>query len=258
MKNKFIEWIVEEISKKKWKVFYIKDLRDLLIHHLWWEYTDAKWYKLIYHLKRRWYLISLKKDIYYITDPSEEVNEYEIMHATYRDILHTQCNTACGWKTKRYIGGMKAFELHLLEYTIPDTILIITKEKQALETVLQGKNVLFKTYTNNQKTLFSTFVKHTSMIKLGKYVLPVANFELAMLETLFNIDPMTERVFTNKAQKYIKKIKQLDYSSIKDALQAWKHHTSCNRLYKILVTIRPQLAKELLQYIKQWWFVIDV
>jgi predicted transcriptional regulator of viral defense system len=257
MKNKFIEWIIIEISKKKWKILTIEEMKALIQKHLLDEFSEAKCYKLLYYLKKKWHLLSLKKDIYYITDPQQERSEYEIIHGVYWDIVHAHCNATCWNKTKRYIGWMKAFELHLLEYAIPDTILIVTKEKQALETVLQWKTILFKTYTNKKNTLFSTFAKHTSMIKLGKYVLPVANLELAMLETLYNIDPLTERLFTAKAQKYIKKIKQLDFTVIKDALQIWKHHTSCNRLYKILKTVRPQLAAELLQYIKQRWFVID-
>lgn len=258
MKNKFIDKIIADVVKRKSKICYMDEMRAIIERHLQDEFSDQKAYKILYYLKRRGYLFSLKKNIYYISLPDEEISEYEIIETRYRDILHQHCISACGHKRKRYIGWQKALEIHMLDYSVPEHILIVNKERQAQETVLQWKTVLFKTYTSKDTSLFSRFFPHCSNIKLWKYVLPVANFELALLETLYNIDPVTERLLFAQLKKYLKKIKRLDFSPMQAALQVWKHHTSCNRLYHILLQLHPKLADELHQHIKQWGFFIDV
>ncbi len=255
MKNKHIDTIVLKLIKKKRKICYVDELKQTIREELQETYTEQKAYKVLYYLKRRWYLFTLKKDIYYITTPQEQIDENDIINRRYRDILYGHCTTSCD--KKRYLGGQKALELYLQNYEIPDSVLIVNTKKQAQETVLRGKHILFKQYTTKDKQLFSTFSTHTQKIKLGKYKFPVAAFEIALLESLYNSSPRSDLLLYEQIKKILKKTKQLDLTIITKILKTWKHHTSCNRLHKLLKPINPKLAEQLQWLIKQRSFFLE-
>jgi hypothetical protein len=48
------------------------------------------------------------------------------------------------------------------------------------------KQILFKLYSSDEKKLFSTFYKMTRKIYIKNNVFPIANTELAILESLYN------------------------------------------------------------------------
>lgn len=255
MKNKYIDTIVLKLTKKRWKISYVDELKQCIREELKETYTEQKAYKVLYYLKRRGFLYTLKKDIYYITSPLDQIDENEIINRRYRDILYTHSTASCG--KKRYLGWQKALELYLQNYEIPDSVLIVNTKKQAQETVLKWKAILFKQYTIKDKQLFSTFSAHTQKMKLGKYKFPVASFEVALLESLYNSNPRSDIVLYENIKKTLKKTKQLDFKVITGILKTGKHHTSCNRLYKLLKPLQPKLAEQLQWIIKQRSFFLD-
>jgi hypothetical protein len=123
-------------------------------------------YKLTHQLKNRGYLISLKKDIFFITTPEKPLSEEELEDLFYRKLLKQHCQQYC--KTNRYIGGVTALEFHLhgSTITLPEEIIIYNKDKQAIETILLEKKVNFKTYEAKTKNLYTAFAKQTSTIKV--------------------------------------------------------------------------------------------
>lgn len=255
MKNKHIDTIVINLVKKKRKICYVDELKSCIREELKETYTEQKAYKVLYYLKRRGYVHALKKDIYYISTPQDEFDENDIVNRWYRDILYMHCSSSC-WK-KRYLGGQKALELYLQNYEVPESILIVNTAKQAQETVMRGKTVLFKQYTVKSKQFFSTFSAYTQKMKLGKYKFPVASFEIALLESLYNSNPRSDIVLYEQIKKTLKKTKQLDMKVISQILKTGKHHTSCNRLYKLLKPLQPKLAEQLQWIIKQRSFFLE-
>ena len=59
-----------------------------------------------------------------------------------------------------------------------------------------------KVYSQHKKSLFSSFAQFTKRIKIGKLQFTIANKELAILESLFSYDELTDRY----SREYIKKI----------------------------------------------------
>jgi hypothetical protein len=55
------------------------------------KYSDKKAYKMIYYLKNKGYIISLKKDIYYITSPESKLDQEKLIDKFYRQILKENC-----------------------------------------------------------------------------------------------------------------------------------------------------------------------
>ena len=117
-------------KKQKKTLVFINEIKSTCKQILWDEYTDKKCYKLLYHLKNKGYIISLKKDIFCLSDPENINTEEELITKWYRTILDHHLQQF--WK-KQYIGWVKALELHWWNFDIPDEILIVTEKKQCFE-----------------------------------------------------------------------------------------------------------------------------
>ncbi len=220
------------------------------------EYTDKKAYKLMYYLKNKWYLLSIKKEIFYVKFSEDHISEDLILEDRYRYILHHHAKSATD--NHRYIGWIKALELWVQNFSIPDEIQIINPKKQSKEIVVAWKPLQFKKYSTKDKNFFKQFKKHTSKVKMWKYSFPYATLELAILECLYNFDEIHDRYTYEMIKKIIRKSSNLDLDRLAKILKIWKHHTSINRLYKITKKENKTLAANLLPIIKKRSFVLDV
>lgn len=222
---------------------------------MWDEYSDKKAYKLIYYLKNKGHILSIKKNIFYCKFPEDYVSEDLIIEDRYWYILHAHCKTRTD--NQRYIWWLKAVELNLHNLSIPDHILIINPNKQSHESVLTGKELQFKKYSTKDENFFRQFKKLTHKIKMSKYQFPYACLELALLESLYNFDELHDRYTYEVIKKIIKKSKNLDLDVIETILKLGKHHTSVNRLLKICKSHNKKLADALTPLIKKRSFIID-
>lgn len=254
MRNSHLNKVIETLTKRKNKLLYINDLKEILALELANDYSDKKWYKIIYHLKNKGYLVSLKKDIFFITTPGQLVKESEIVEQYYRSILHNHCNTSFN---KRYIGWIKALEIGISNYDIPDQILIINTSKQATDIVVTNKSLHAKTYTSQWKNLFKAFIQFSTKQKIGKLSFPLACKELAILECLFSYDDSCDRYSYELIKKIVKK-HDLDLSILEWILSIGKHHTSINRLVEILKISKPKLVEPVMKLIKKYSFVLSI
>lgn len=246
--------IINRIKKQKNKIIYINDLKKQFIATLGENYTEKKWYKLIYHLKNKWYLVSLKKDIFCLTLPDAQFSESELLYNRYWTILANHLQI---FEKKHYIWWIKALELHYWNTDIPDQLLVITDTKQWTETVMLGKELHIKVYSQQKKSLFSSFIHFTKKIKIGKIYFIIANKELAILESLFSYDEITDRYSLEYIKKTLKKY-ELDCDILESIIKLWKHHSSINRLLDIVTLVRPQQADAIKALIKKYSFRISV
>ncbi len=220
------------------------------------EYTNTKAYKFLYYLKNRGYLMPIKKDIFFVKLPEDFIAESLVLEDYYWDILHQHCTHNLG--KKRYIGWLVALELQRNNREIPESLQIVNPTKQAKETIVTGKHVLFKKYTTKTTNHFPRFEKWTTKVKIGKHSFPVANLELALLETLYNYDS-TSAVYAREAvKKVLKKISPQRLPMFEQIIKLGKHHSSINRLYKLAKTLNPPLAEWLGEVIKRNSFFLDV
>jgi hypothetical protein len=119
------------------------------------------------------------------------------------------------------------------------------------------KQVLFKIYEADKKSLFSFFNKFTKKIYIGKNVFPIANIELAILESLYNPSIINKGYIDELVKKIIRKNKKhLNTQIREDILKKNKHHSSINRLYKLALSIDPVISDKLKSIIKKYSYFI--
>ena len=253
-----IDILSEKIQKQKKKIITMNDLKNLVYTHLWENIPDSKIYKLTYQLKNRWFIYPLRKELFYIPSQKSPITPEEIEEKRYRRIIKQHCNMSCN---QRYIWWLTALEinLHWSWVTIPESITIMNKEKQAIETAIFEKTIIFKKYEIRWKNLFPILFKQTANIDLpNASKLAVANLELSILECLYNFDTTNKWYIEECIKKAIKKNwKTLNIQNIESLIKSWKHNTSLNRLYDITKTTYPKLSEDIKNLIKKYWFILN-
>lgn len=250
--------VVKKILKNKNKIIEIDKIKKIINNIMDDAYSDNKAYKIIYNLKNKWYLISIKKDIFFVKSPKQEIQDFEIIDKNYWDVLKKQCNKYCD--NERYIWWIKALEINMQIFSIPDNIDIVNQIKQSNEIVLVSKEVNFKKYKSNRGVdVFKEFKKNTQKQKIWKYVFKYANLELSLLETLYNPNILDSKYNTELIKKSLKKFKKiLNYSNLQYIISLWKHHSSINRLYKISLSLDNKISDPILNIIKKESYFLDL
>ena len=255
--TKPIENLIQILQKQKKKIINSDNLKKFIYLSFWESTPTNKIYKITFQLKNRWYLFCLRKDLFYITSPEKPITAEEIEEQQYRKLLKDHCNWVC---KQRYIWGLTALEIHLHGnwVTIPDTIMIINKEKQAVETIVFERQIAFKKFETKWKNLISQLIKQTNEINMpNSKNLPIANLELSILECLYNFDTTNKWYIEECIKKAIKKNgKILNLQNLETIIKLWKHNTSLNRLYSFTKLTYPTLSEEIKKLIKKYGFVL--
>ncbi len=255
-KNSYLAELIKKLKKWRHKIIYSDNLKSIIEKTMKDEYTHKKAYKLIYYLKNKGYLLSIKKEIFYVKLAEDHISEDLILEDRYRYILHHHAKGSTD--NQRYIWWLKALELWLNNFSIPDDVQVVNPKKQSKEIVVAGKTMQFKKYSSKKENYFKQFKKHTHKVKMGKFSFPYSSLELAILECLYNFDEIYDRYTYEVIKKVIRKSTNFDLERLSKILKIWKHHTSINRLYKIAKKENKTLAAKLLPIIKKWSFVLDV
>lgn len=255
--TKPIDELIANLQKQKKKIISLDSLKNLVYLSFWENIPITKIYKITFQLRNRWFLTPLRKELFYISNPEKPIKLEEIEEQRYRKILKDHCNST---SKQRYIWGLTALEIHLHGnwVTIPETITIINKDKQAIETIIFEKQIAFKKFETKWKNLISALIKQTDEVSMPncKNIL-IANLELSILECLYNFDTTNKGYIEECIKKAIKKNgKTLNLSSLEAIIKLWKHNTSLNRLYSLTKLTYPSLSEEIKNLIKKYWFVL--
>lgn len=261
MKQSYFEPIVNKLQKKIGKIISDSELQYLQKEILGSNYDIKKFYKLIFNLKQKLYLIPLRKDTYLISYPeNKQLNENQINEQYYRQFLHKIIATEC--KKNYYIWWLKWLELCLHDFDYTEEIEIYTTNKNNTLTIINNCNAYLKSYTNkhNEKKNHPCFQLWMNNIKT--YLIENKSFqvwpiELCVLESLYYSNGTT---YPNELiKKIIKKYNQKrDRSLVKKILLTGRHHTSINRLYSIALHIDSGFANRCEELIKQCGFKISL
>lgn len=255
--TKPIDELIVNLQKQKKKIISLNSLKDLVYLSFWENTPITKIYKITFQLRNRCFLTPLRKELFYISNPEKPIKPEEIEEQRYRKILKDHCNST---SKKRYIWGLTALEIHLHGngVTIPETITIINKDKQAIETIIFEKQIAFKKFETKWKNLISALIKQTTEVSMTncKNIL-IANLELSILECLYNFDTTNKGYIEECIKKAIKKNgKTLNLSTLETIIKQWKHNTSLNRLYSLTKLTYPSLSEEIKNMIKKYGFVL--
>jgi len=257
MRENYFNIVVKKILKEKWKIIWPEKIKKIVQNVLAENYSDQKNYKVVYYLKARWYLLSLKKDVYFIKEKEDNITNADLIEKYYWTILKKHCESYLG--KSRYIGGIKALELNMSNFDIPDTIDIINPLKQSKEVVLKDRSVVFKKYSMKNWDLFKKTKKFLQKSKVWNTVFLISNLELSILESLYNPDILSEKYINEIIKKIIRKYKKtLNIDQIIDIIMLGKHHSSINRFHQLAKAVDPDFADKLWEIIKKHSFFVDI
>lgn len=164
MQGKVFDKMLKLLNKYQGKLLKHDELKKLMMDLFQEEYAERKMYKMVYYLKLRGYLFPIKRNLFLVVKPDQHYESEELAQLWYWEVLNKYCKDFLDGK--RYVGGLKALEIALLSYGIPEEILLVTPNRQSTELVLLEKTALLKKYTTKEKNLFSTFWKYTNKITL--------------------------------------------------------------------------------------------
>lgn len=216
MQNIQLKEIIKKISQTKKKLITIDELSTLTNINIDKKQHGQKFYKMIYYLKQRGRLVSIKKDLFVLKHPDDKKNEQDYIEIYYRTLLIKECKQR--YKNQRYIAGETALQLHLKQYNIPDIITLVNPEKQGYEVLLSGKKMQRKIYTHQQKNISKQFIKFQTVIPYDSLKLPIATLELALLEALYNNNP-NDSILLDSIKKILKKTKEFQQESFHNILK---------------------------------------
>jgi len=100
-KNSYLAELIKKLRKRRHKIIYSDNLKAIIKKIMKSEYTDKRAYKLVYYLKNKGYVLSIKKDIFYVKLAEDHIAEHLILEDRYRYILHHHCKTSTD--NQRYI-----------------------------------------------------------------------------------------------------------------------------------------------------------
>lgn len=249
--------IVKKMMKYEWKLCMMSDLKKVGKKVLSEDYTDTKFYKIIYFLKNRWYIETIKKNIFYVKDSSSIFNKQKILDDYYRFVVKKHCSEFVVWRW--YVSGLKSLEIHLKSYDVPDELIIVNQNKQSSEVLLYDRQVLFKTYSTarDKDNLFKFFYNYTKTEILQWQKIQVANLELSILESFYNPSMISKGYLQELIKKIINRYwEQIDLSIFEAILKKAKHNSSMNRFYKSVLLIDPILAEKIRLIIKRYGYLI--
>ena len=255
--QKPIDKLIQNLLKQKKKIISLNDLKKLINASFWENTPISKIYKITFQLKNRQYLMSLRKELFYITNPEHPIKPEEIEEQLYRRLFKEHCN----WVSKKwYIWWLTALEIHLhwAWITLPEIITVINEKKQATETLIFDKQIAFKKFESKWKNMIPSLMKLTNKVTMINCKnIPISNLELSILECLYNFDTTNKWYIEECIKKAIKKNwKTLNISTLETIIKLWKHNTSLNRLYSLTKLSYPNLSEEIKKLIKKYWFVL--
>lgn len=245
------------MMKYEWRLCMMSDLKKIGQKVLMEDYTDMKFYKIIYFLKNRWYLETIKKNIFFVKAPDLILNKQNILDNSYRFVVKNHCNDFSSGRW--YVSWLKALEIHLKSYDVPDELIIVNQNKQSSEILLYDKQVLFKTYSNSREkeNLFKFFYNYTQEVVLQWQKIQIAGLELSILESFYNPSLISKWYLQELIKKTIKNYwTQINLLIFESIIKKAKHNSSMNRFYKSILSIDAEFAEKIRFIIKKYGYLI--
>ncbi len=245
---------VERLLKKKGKIIDNKSIEKIVSQIMGEKYTRTKSYKIVHQANIKGHLIILKKDLYYV--PQTKENETDIIAKWYWFILHLHIKQYI--QGKWLITGITALHLYLHNYEIPDSISILSPNKQCQEVVVRDKITMIKKMNSGGTSLFPLLRKSASKITIHGKSFYTTSLIVSLLETFYANDHHSHTV--NELGKKIlrKHWKMLDREEAIVLLRKGKYHSSINKIYQLSRSIDDSYANHIMWIIKKHSYRISI
>ena len=248
--------IVNKLQKKNGEIVTIEDIGDILDPGSKWLVRDkARIHQVIYALKWLGTLISIRNGLYYVADGLLHTGQ-AVVEARYWDIVKmiASAETLKDW----VIGGEKALELIMMDYSIPYQLIIYTKDIAKKVVVSPDHEIVFRTiisWEKKQRTnAFSILKKQSQSVDIQKQSFPVLGLESALLDAL-TIHDHEEGIGETLVLKFLKRYESRLERGNLGILVSVRYIRAMNRLRTIAKNHGyPRLYEIALDVIKkEWW-----
>jgi hypothetical protein len=202
--------IVKKLEKKMWKIITVQDIRDLvdpgardIVRE------DARVAQTVYALKGQGVIQSIRNGLYFVSD-GILTDPVELVDTHYWEIVRTVIAAEAG---KDYIiGGEKALELLMMDFSIPYQLIVYTRDIAKKVAISPRHEILFRTMITGEKTsrvnAFGILKKQSApidiKINMKWEILNVFGYEAALLDTL-TIHDHEEGIAEALALKFLKR-----------------------------------------------------
>lgn len=153
-----------------------------------------------------------------------------------------------------FIAGKKALEIHLRDFSFPETIFIINRSLNK-KVCVGSYTIVFKTISGNigEKKKINLYVRLAPYVQLKQMdtiELKVANLELAILEALV-LHGAYESVDVALITRALKKYKTVIDTTVLYEIGKYKYVMAFNRLKELAKPVAPELSAICLDIIKK-------
>jgi len=247
---------VKKLLKSKWKILHISKIKEIY-YDLIENPSDKKLYKQIYQLKNKWYMLSLKKDLFYIKKLDDDISIDEVIEKNYWKYLRSYLKEQF-W-TFYFIWWLKSLELWNNNFSIPDKITIVNPYKRSNEVLFKERNLFLVDYSIkwfDKEKSFKFFKKQTTKLYIEWKFFYVANYELALLESLYSMSFEEENYILELVKKNIRKNwKKINLDVFVYFLKYGKYWSSVKKIYELSLWIRPDFAEKIKDILKKWYWL---
>ncbi|MDD2487057.1 MAG: hypothetical protein PHS92_01690 [Candidatus Gracilibacteria bacterium] len=190
-------------------------------------------YKIIYRLKALNMIIPIKNSLYFINN-RKSFRDIDIIDSFYWQILKKVIADNTG--NDYFIGNLKAIELNLKDYSIPEEIIIYCRDFEKTISLTSKNKIIFKTLAGGKKnpknSIYPKIKAFTKKTIIDKLSFVVANEELSLLDSLLIRNNM-KKIDTYLIDKFLNKYQKFLSREIMGKLVSLKYITSINRLREI-------------------------
>jgi hypothetical protein len=198
--------IVKKLEKKMWKIITLTDIADLVDPWAKWVVrSDARVPQTVYALKWQWVIQTIRNGVYFVSDGiCTEIED--IIDTHYWDIVQTILATEVG---KDYvIGGEKSLELLMMDYSVPFSLIVYTRDVAKKITLSPRHEILMRTMITGEKkgrvNAYSILKKQSTTIDIQRELFFALWYEASLLDTL-TIHDHEEGIGEALALKFLKR-----------------------------------------------------
>lgn len=251
-----IHKIVQKLQKKMWKIITLEDIGDIIDPGSRGVVREsARIHQTVYALKGLGTIISIRNGLYYVGDGLLTTGE-EVVEAHYWNIVKRIAEDEVGndW----VIGGEKALELIMMDYSIPFQLIVYTKDTAKKVVISPRHEIVFRTIISGEKkqrtNAFGILKKQSQSLDIRKVAFPVLGLEAALLDALTIHDHeegITEALILKFLKRYEPKLERGNFG----ILVSVRYIRAINRLREITKNHGyTRLYENCLDVIKkEWW-----
>lgn len=178
--------IVKKLEKKMWKIITLQDISDLVdpagrgVDR-----ENTRLAQTVYALKWQGVIQSIRNGIYYVSD-GILTDVHQIIDEHYWEIVHTIISDEVG--RDGIIGGEKSLELLMMDYSIPEQLIVYTRDTAKRVTISPQHEILFRTMITGEKqgrtNAYGVLKKQALSRDIQKEAFTILGYEAALLDTL--------------------------------------------------------------------------